>query len=773
MNYLNYPKTKSLIMKKRVIVHIILLTLTQLSLQTLRAQLNDYQQVSIALKWNHQFQFAGYYAAVKKGFYKEEGLDVNLIEGTNNQPAIDLVLKEEADYGVASSELVLARATGKPVVVLAVIFQHSPIILMSRQDSNLKYLSDYIGKTIMATQYDMQEINLLFIKEGIDPKRINYINHQYTIDPLINHKVDGTIEYLTMQPNQMINRGVEPRVIRPIDYGIDFYGDAFFTSEKEIRKNPQRVEQITRATIKGWEYAMANKDEIIDYILSFPSIQRRGITRSELEYEANKMEELIQPKLVEIGHMNPLRWEKIAHMYASQGLIPQSYNLNGFIYIPNNPIHRQQFIVRIITILLLSATAMFLIVLLLNQRLKNLVNKRTAELTKMTERDEALLKAIPDMMFLFDQECRIIDYHPKEETSSFAISPQQFMGKAIQETLPAYIAQMTKENVDKVLKTGKTATSSYVMTADSKEQYFEARYVPCGKEEVLAMVRNITDRVRYEEELLASHEELKAASDALKENLQELEEAKQKAEVSNRLKTHFLANMSHEIRTPMNGIIGFLQILRDMDLSKEEQESYIDLVNKSGKRLLDTINDIIEMSKIEAGYIEVNHDTININDTLHYFQDFYKPQVLEKGLEMVLDVSAENQNTTIVTDQHKLECILSNLIKNAVKFTNEGRVQIGFSKNKTEVTFYVKDTGIGIPADRQEAIFERFVQAELNVARSHEGSGLGLAISKAYIEKLNGKIWVESQENAGSTFYFKLPLQPTPKINENQNSQWL
>ena len=767
------PKTKSILMKNRVIIYFIVFTLTQLCHQTMLSQQNDYQQVNIALKWNHQFQFAGYYAAVKMGFYKEEGLDVNLIENTNNQSSIESVLKAEAEYGVASSELVLARATGKPVVVLAVIFQHSPIILLSRHDSNLKYLSDYIGKTIMATQFEKQEINLLFTKEGIDTRKINYKSHQYTIDPLINHEVDGSIDYLTTQPNQMVNRGVEPRVIRPVDYGIDFYGDSFFTSEKEIRKYPQRVEQITRATLKGWEYAMANKEEIIDYIMGFPSIQKRGITREELVYEANKMEELIQPKLVEIGHMNPLRWEKIAQMYANQGIIPKEYSLNGFIYIPNNPVHRQQIIVRIITILLLSATAMFLIVLLLNQRLKNLVTKRTAELTKMTERDEALLKAIPDLMFLFDKSCRIIDYHPKEDSTPFAISPQQFLGKSIQESLPAHISEMTKENVDKVLKTGKTTISSYVLSMDSKEQYFEARYVPCGKEEVLAMVRNITERVRYEEELLASHEELKAASDALKENLQELEEAKLKAEVSNRLKTHFLANMSHEIRTPMNGIIGFLQILRDMDLSKEEQESYIDLVNKSGKRLLDTINDIIEMSKIEAGYIEINHQSININDTLHYFQDFFKPQVLEKGLEMVLDVTAENKNTTIITDQHKLESILSNLIKNAIKFTQEGRVLFGFSKNEKEVTFYVKDTGIGIPADRLEAIFERFVQAELNVARSHEGSGLGLAISKAYIEKLDGKIWVESQENVGSTFYFSLPLKPTEKEEVKQSTQWL
>lgn len=746
-------------MKKGIITYIVVFALTLLHHQPIHSQYGDHQRVNIALKWQHQFQFAGYYAAVKKGFYREEGLDVTLTESTNNQSAIDAVLKGEAEYGVAATELVTARAHGKPVVVLAVIFQHSPIVLLSRHDSNLRYPSDFAGKKIMTTQFDMHEINLLFIKEGINPKSINYINHQYQLDPLIDREVDGSIEYLSMQPNQLARRGVEPRMIRPIDYGIDFYGDAFFTSEKEIRKYSQRVEQITRATLKGWEYAMANKEEIIDYIMEFQSIQKRGITREELRYEADKMEELIQPKLVEIGHMNPLRWEKIAQMYATQGVIPKNWTLNGFIYIPDNPVHRQQIIVRIITILLLSATAMFLIVLLLNQRLKNLVHKRTAELTKMTERDEALLKAIPDMMFLFDKRYRIIDYHPRDGSIQLAIPPQHFMFKDTKEVFPNHIFNITKENIDTVLLTGKIAIASYMWKIDGREQHFEARYVPCGQDEVLAIVRNITDRMRYEEELLASHEELKAASDALKENLMELEEAKEKAEESNRLKTHFLANMSHEIRTPMNGIIGFLQILRDMDLSKEEQDSYIDLVNKSGKRLMDTINDIIEMSKIEAGHIEINLQRVNINDTLNYFVDFYKPQVLGKGIQIILDVQAENKDITITSDQHKLEIILSNLIKNAIKFTNTGMVRIGYSISDKEVTFYVEDTGIGIPADRLEAIFDRFVQAELNVARSHEGSGLGLAISRAYVEKMNGRIWVESKENSGSIFHFTLPLQ--------------
>ncbi len=753
-------------MSTKRIVYLITFFLSIQSYQTIQSQSVAQQQVNIALNWQHQFQFAGYYAAIKKGYYKEEGLEVNLIENTQNQSAIEAVLKGEAEYGVTSSELVVARANGKPVVILASIFQHSPIVLISRSESNLRYLADYVGKTIMTTPFDKYEISLMFAKEGIDPRRINFIPHEYTLDPLINKKIDGTIDYISMQPNQLKNKGIEPRVMSPIDYGIDFYGDAFFSSENEINKNPLRAEQMTRATLRGWEYAMINKEEIIDYILTIPSIKKRGITRSDLQNEAKKMEELIQPKYIEIGHINPHRWDKIAQMFASQGMIPENYSLDGFIVMPGSPYQRQHYIVRIITILLFSATAMFLIVLLLNQRLKKIVNKRTLELAKLVNKDEALQRALPDLMFVFDKECRITDYHPRDGRIGFAVAPNQFLGKNIREILPEYIYQVTRKNVDLVLNTGKVTTDTYVLDIELKQNHYETRYVPCGKQEVLAIVRNITDRVEKEAELQESHEKLKITSEALKANLIELEIAKHKAELSNQLKTQFLANMSHEIRTPMNGIIGFLQILREMDLSKEEQDSYIDLVNKSGRRLMDTINDIVEMSKIEAGYVEVNYQEVNVCETLHYYLNFFNLQVKEKGLRMSLNIPDDENEMVIVTDRHKLESTLTNLLRNAIKFTHEGRIEFGFTRSCDEILFFVKDTGIGIPASRQKAIFERFVQAEIEMSRSHEGSGLGLAISKAYIQKLNGKIWVESLENVGSTFYFSLPCNTQSLMND-------
>ena len=255
-----------------------------------------------------------------------------------------------------------------------------------------------------------------------------------------------------------------------------------------------------------------------------------------------------------------------------------------------------------------------------------------------------------------------------------------------------------------------------------------------------------------------------------KKTEEELIHAKEKAEESNLLKTHFLANMSHEIRTPMNGIIGFLQLMQDMDLSGEERDSYIAIINKSGQRLLDTIKDIIEMSKIETGHLPAEIKETYLPEVMQYACDFFRQQTDEKGLQLKMNMAPECERLTIMTDKFKLEAVLSNLLKNAIKFTNEGMIEFGNYLEGALIHFYVSDTGTGIPQDRLGAIFDMFVQADLTTTRSYEGSGLGLSIAKAYLEKLGGRIWVESEMGVGSTFYFSLPYNPVEKIDEEVRS---
>lgn len=243
----------------------------------------------------------------------------------------------------------------------------------------------------------------------------------------------------------------------------------------------------------------------------------------------------------------------------------------------------------------------------------------------------------------------------------------------------------------------------------------------------------------------------------LSDNKDKLIIAKEKAEESNRLKTAFLNNMSHEIRTPMNGIFGFTQLLLEPDLSSEERESYIKIVNQSGQRMINTVTDIIEMSKIESGIVKINKTDLNFNKKINELVQFFEPEAEKKGLKLNIDMLLPDMQKHLLSDQSKIESIITNLIKNAIKYTQSGTITIGCQPKGNEIEFYIKDSGIGIPAGRLDAIFNRFEQAEIKDTRVFEGSGLGLAISKSYVEMLGGKIWVESEEGKGSTFYFTLP----------------
>jgi CheY-like chemotaxis protein len=219
--------------------------------------------------------------------------------------------------------------------------------------------------------------------------------------------------------------------------------------------------------------------------------------------------------------------------------------------------------------------------------------------------------------------------------------------------------------------------------------------------------------------------------------------------------------MSHEIRTPMNGILGFADLLKEPRLTREIQQEYISIIEKSGVRMLNIINDIIDISKIEAGLMEINIQEANINKQIEFIHTFFKPQVEEKGLHFLIKNTLSEKESFIKSDREKIYSILTNLVKNAIKFTEQGTIELGYTlkteNESPELEFYVKDMGIGVPKDLQKAVFERFIQVDMSNKMTSQGTGLGLSISKAYVEMLGGKMWVESDEGEGSIFYFTLP----------------
>lgn len=247
---------------------------------------------------------------------------------------------------------------------------------------------------------------------------------------------------------------------------------------------------------------------------------------------------------------------------------------------------------------------------------------------------------------------------------------------------------------------------------------------------------------------------------------EELRAAKDRAEVNDRLKSAFLMNMSHEIRTPLNGILGCLELIAEPDVSSEDRDQLIDIINRSGRRLMNTIEDILEISRIESGETKVSRVEVSISEVFTFLTDFFRSQAAEKNLSLYVSRCDGPCIDLVYTDKHMFESILINLIRNAIKFTTQGSIEFGCQKRDDSITFYVRDSGPGIPPDKIDAVFERFVQAnaESNRNRQHEGTGLGLLIVKSHLELLGGHIWVESEVGKGSTFWFSIPIAPPEPI---------
>jgi signal transduction histidine kinase len=254
---------------------------------------------------------------------------------------------------------------------------------------------------------------------------------------------------------------------------------------------------------------------------------------------------------------------------------------------------------------------------------------------------------------------------------------------------------------------------------------------------LIYLIVNIVERKRYEKDILA---------------------AKIKAEESDRLKTAFLNNISHEIRTPLNGILGFVELLTDDSTDKQQAKTYKEIIQTSSNRLLSTISDVIELSKIQARQKEIKVKEFEVEKVMQKVAESFKNEIEKKNLKLIINYPKSKKKSLITTDENKFEQVLSYLLNNAVKFTSKGEIEIGFRKENHYYYFYVKDTGIGINPQNLSNIFNYFNQEEVTTTRKYEGLGIGLSISKSLVDMLAGTIHVESEIGKGSTFSFSLPL---------------
>ncbi len=449
--------------------------------------------VTLQLKWKHQFQFAGYYAAKEKGFYQEAGLDVAIIEAAPGVDPTQEVLAGRAQFGVGTSELVLRRYRGDPVVVLGVIFQHSPLSLITLAKSGIDNIHKLVDRKVMIEPGSSELFAYLF-QEGFTQKAFNLQHHSLDLNDLLSGKIDAMSVYVTDELYLLDQQRLAYNQFSPRMSGIDFYGDNFFTLASELEEHPQRVKAFREATLRGWRYAMQNPDEMVQLIYGRYS-QRHSI--GHLQFEAKAMYELMQPELIDPGYMNVGRWQHIAQTYYQLGLLPEHFNVDAMLYFPSNKLDLK----KLQTTLYYTAGGLSLLAILSMVLLRFYRSVRINESRLKTMFDHAPLSLI-----VLDDQNRIQSWNAEAE-KTFLWSAEDILGKNITAIIPPPVRPEVEEVLAAVhtertivrhentnIKRDGTEILCEWLNAPFKGKHDQSSFIIC-------MARDITEAKQLEQKL--------------------------------------------------------------------------------------------------------------------------------------------------------------------------------------------------------------------------------------------------------------------------------
>lgn len=379
------------------------------------------EKVIVQLSWHHQFQFAGYYAAIAKGFYQNNGIDVELKAIKKGISPVNEVIENRAQFSQSGAGLLLELAEGKKVSVIATTFQNSPIIFLTTDQSNINNVLEIKNKRVMLSPgYQSLELLVLLQKFGLTNK-VEKLLSSFDISDLVNGNTDTFNAYLSNEPYLLELMGITPIIIDPKDYDIHFYGDLIFTTQQYIKEKPEVVAAFREATLEGWKYAINHPEEIIDLILKDYGATK---TKDHLRYEANILRERMKLDFVEIGHMNKERWRRNIEQLKSIGLLKQSINLDKFIYTPPQPINYSDYLHWILLSILMITIAILLLTYLtyINNRLRVEVKRRqTAEKSALYKASHDPLTGLPNRYLFQDRLEQILLQKKRQDITPLMI----------------------------------------------------------------------------------------------------------------------------------------------------------------------------------------------------------------------------------------------------------------------------------------------------------------------------------------------------------------
>lgn len=683
------------------------------------------EKVTLHLKWFHQFQFAGYYAAFEKGYYKEAGLDVEIIESTIGIKGIhEKVIQSTGQYGIGSNELIKERYAGKPIVVLAVIFQHSPSVLFFKKSSNIQSIHDLVGKRVMLTPH-MDEIVAYLKKERIDLSDLQILEHRFNPNDLIQGKADAYSGYSTTQAYDFKKAGFPYVAYSPRVAGIDFYGDNFFTSEEEVRKHPERVKAFREASLRGWQYAMSHQEEIVDLI--YEKYSKRN-PKERLLFEAEQMTTLIQPILVEVGYMNPGRWKHINEVYAELGMLPRNINLKGFVYDPNPPAN-YDWIYYSFGIIVFSLAAVWLVQWKrlnkqYSENLKKQVEIRTEELKHSNEYLQVLNQSLLNTLKeLTEAQDRLL------ASEKLAVLGQLAAGMAHELNTPLGAIVSSNHSLGDFLNNKIITIMDTIVNFDKEDSlrfhivleeglknqtFLEGKTERSIKKDLASKFSNIEKM-----DLYGKHMQLVIETGAYRigDGLTQILESENSLKILETVASITTAYRSNQIiSVASEKATHVIKALKSYLVSDKD--------NSNGETIVDLSFEI---------------DTIL--SLYHY------------NLNKVTIIKSYLTEKKCIGNRDKLNQVWINLLNNALQaMSYNGTLEIKIQWVEPWVKVSIIDTGIGIADSIKEKIFDPFFTTKPN----GEGMGLGLDICRKIISQTGGKIELENVEK-GTCFSVWLP----------------
>ncbi|MFC5282244.1 ABC transporter substrate-binding protein [Pedobacter alpinus] len=708
--------------------------------------------IKLQLKWRNQFQFAGYYAAKIKGFYKENQLNVEIKPGGNGIFPVEEVKKGNADIGIFDPGILLKNNAKQPLVVLATIMQSSGYCIISLKEKKILKPSDLIGKKILAEEGQGWTIfKAILLKEGLDTNKVQIIKRKKDSEEILDNEADAVVTYATSQPQRLTALGYQLNILRPEEYGVDFYGDVIFTTSKFAYKDIEKTNAFIKASIKGWKYALTHQKELIDYILTLPDVVKYGTTRKDLEIEAKEISKLIMPEYVEVGHTNIGRWQYMLNLYQKLGLASKNVTLKNFIY-DDEELQINKWILPVVYVVFF-VLIIIVSIIFINWQLRNRVRIKTKELqneidsrklaenfaNESRQQIELILESSNIGLWeldlitnkkTFNLQFKTIlgfpnDFNFLEEDFFERIHPEDLVNvQPLFEILDSAMSlkRMISFRIEK-------ATGEYINVLSSSKILFQNGV----QSKISGVLLDIEDIKRKENEIIKVSEELMRRNNELKK---------------------FAYITSHNLRGPVVNLSSLYGMIDKESLDKENN-LFIDKIGISITKLENTLNDLIEVvSQEKAENLKIA--PININDCFQSVLQSIENQIIESGVSFTFNLGVKE----ISYPKHYFESIILNLITNAIKYRAEDRkLEVIVETFETDdfVGLKLNDNGIGIDLKKNKSkifgLYQRF-NPEI------QGKGIGLFIIKSHIESLNGKIEVESELGKGSTFniYFRKAL---------------